>query len=199
MAYDFPLAEIIGAGPMDEQTQPRRHTKFSRAARTKRILERLREGWAYDEVAREEAVTERRVRQIVAGYLRERDAVEGVTHAHMQIDRLGWAMRVAAEKMAGGDVRAVGPFIKAIDRLDRYQELARRTGTKPISSEEDLLVVRSLVARLQGVGGSGRALSGQASQAVDGAGSGIGAGGESAAERPPSETGAKVFSASASP
>jgi hypothetical protein len=74
---------------MDEQRQPKRHSQFSRATRSKRILDRLREGWAYDEVAREEALTERRVRQIVAEYLKDRDAVEGVTHAHMQIDRLG--------------------------------------------------------------------------------------------------------------
>ncbi len=115
---------------MDERRQPKRRTQFGRAARAKRILERLREGWAYDEVAREEGLTERRVRQIVAEYLEDRDAVEGVTHAHMQIDRLGWALRVAAEKMAEGDIRAIGPFIKAIDRLDRYQALARRTGTR---------------------------------------------------------------------
>jgi len=123
---------------MDEQRQPKRHTQFSRATRSKRILDRLREGWAYDEVAREEALTERRVRQIVAEYLKDRDAVESVTHAHMQIDRLGWAMRVAAEAMGEGDVRAIGPFIKAIDRLDRYQALARRTGTQPNTLEEDL-------------------------------------------------------------
>jgi predicted transcriptional regulator len=30
------------------------------------IPDRLREGWAYDEVAREEGLTERRIRQIVA-------------------------------------------------------------------------------------------------------------------------------------
>ena len=123
---------------MDEQRQPKRHTQFSRATRGKRILDRLREGWAYDEVAREEGLTERRVRQIVAEYLKDRDAVEGVTHAHMQIDRLGWAMRVAAEAMAEGDVRAIGPFIKAIDRLDRYQELARRTATRRTLQKQTL-------------------------------------------------------------
>ena len=147
---------------MDEQRQPKRHTQFSRATRGKRILDRLREGWAYDEVAREEGLTERRVRQIVAEYLKDRDAVEGVTHAHMQIDRLGWAMRVAAEAMAEGDVRAIGPFIKAIDRLDRYQELARRTATQADTSEADLAVIRSIVARIQGAGAPGHAVSADA-------------------------------------
>ena len=36
---------------MDEQKTRPRQTQFTRAARTKRILERLREGWAYDKVA----------------------------------------------------------------------------------------------------------------------------------------------------
>ena len=186
---------------MDEQRQPKRHTQFSRATRGKRILDRLREGWAYDEVAREEGLTERRVRQIVAEYLKDRDAVEGVTHAHMQIDRLGWAMRVAAEAMAEGDVRAIGPFIKAIDRLDRYQELARRTGTRPNTSEADLAVIRSLVARIQGAGAAGHAVSADALESG-------GAGADPAAAQPPlsvadglpSETGAQpVYSGSVSP
>jgi hypothetical protein len=189
---------------MDEQRRGKRHTQFSRATRTKRILDRLREGWAYDEVAREEGLTERRVRQIVAEHLKDRDAVEGVTHAHMQIDRLGWAMRVAAEAMAEGDLRAIGPFIKAIDRLDRYQELARRTGTQRNTSEADLAVIRSLVARIQGAGAPGHAVSADAPKCG-------GAGADPAAEReappplpvadgPPSETGAQpVFSGSVSP
>ncbi len=46
---------------MDEEKPRRRQTQFTRVARTKRILERLREGWAYDEVAAEEQLTERRV------------------------------------------------------------------------------------------------------------------------------------------
>ncbi len=113
----------------------------------------------------------------------------------MQIDRLGWAMRVAAEAMAEGDVRAIGPFIKAIDRLDRYQELARRTATRPNTSEADLAVIRSLVARIQGAGAPGHAVSADAPKSG-------GAGADSAAERearpplpvadgPPSETGAQ--------
>ena len=139
---------------MDEHRRKKRLTKFGRAARAKRILGRLREGWTYDEVAREEAVAGPRVRRIVAQHLKDREAVEGVTHAHIQIDRLGSAMRVAAEKMAEGDIRAIGPFIRAIDRLDRYQDLARRPRRRP-TREEDLAIVRSLVARFQGAPGSG--------------------------------------------
>jgi hypothetical protein len=170
---------------MDDQRRRKPHTQFSRATRGKRILDRLREGWAYDEVAREEGLTERRVRQIVAEYLKDRDAVEGVTHAHMQIDRLGWAMRVAAEAMAEGDVRAIGPFIKAIDRLDRYQELARRTGTQPNTSEADAVSADALKS------GGARADPAAEREAPPPL---------PAADGPPSETGAQpVFSGPVSP
>lgn len=133
---------------MDDEKPRKRHTQFSRAARIKRILEQLREGWAYDDIAREEGLTERRVRQIVTQFLKEREALEGVTHAHMQIDRLGRAMRVAGDALARGDIRAIGPFIRVIDRLDRYQTLAHQAAARP-SPVEDQIIVQSLLARLK--------------------------------------------------
>ena len=133
---------------MDEERPRKRHTQFSRAARTKRILEQLREGWAYDDIAREEGLTGRRVRQIVAEFLKAREALEGATHAHMQIDRLGRAMRVASDALARGDIRAIGPFIRVIDRLDRYQTLAQETRARP-TPVEDQVIIQSLVARLK--------------------------------------------------
>ncbi len=84
---------------MDEQIPRPRQTQFTRATRAKRILKRLREGWAYDEVAREERLTERRVRQIVTQFLHERETVSDAPHANMQIDRLGRAMRVAGDAL----------------------------------------------------------------------------------------------------
>ncbi len=112
---------------MDEQKPRRRQTQFTRVARAKRILERLREGWAYDEVASEERVNERRVRQIVTQSLKEREAVSDAAHAHVQIDRLGRAMRVAGDALGKGDSRAISAFVRVIDRLDRYQTLASKT------------------------------------------------------------------------
>jgi hypothetical protein len=133
---------------MDEERPRKRHTQFSRAARTQRILEQLREGWAYDDIAREEGLTERRVRQIVAEFLKTREALGGAAHAHMQIDRLGRAMRVAGDALARGDIRAIGPFIRVIDRLDRYQTLAREKAARP-SSAGDQMVFQALAARLK--------------------------------------------------
>ena len=137
---------------MDDERPRRRQTRFSRAARTKRILERLREGWAYDEVAGEVGLKERRVRQIVTQFLKEREAVSGAAHAHMQLDRLGRAMRVAGDALARGDIRAIAPFIRVIDRLDRYQTLVAHTAARPeavVDGAADQMVVDSVFARVR--------------------------------------------------
>ena len=137
---------------MDEERPRRRLTRLSRAARTKRILERLREGWTYDEVAGEVGLKEQRVRQIVTEFLKEREAVSGAAHAHMQIDRLGRAMRVAGDALARGDIRAIAPFIRVIDRLDRYQTLAAETAARPeavVDGAADQLIVESIFARVR--------------------------------------------------
>ena len=97
---------------MDER-KPRKRptTRFSRAARDKRIVERVRAGFGYDEVAREEGLTEKRVRQIVKEALQGRRALENAVHAHMQVDRASRALRVAGDALAEG--RPCGrPFLK---------------------------------------------------------------------------------------
>jgi len=127
-----------------------RQTKLGREGRTARIVKRLRDGWAPDEVARQERLTVRRVQQIVADHLKKREAVEGVAHAHMQTGRVGWAMQVAAEAMAKGDIRAVGTFMSAVDRLDRYQTLAQQRAAKPeLAQKADAVVMAELRRRMK--------------------------------------------------
>jgi hypothetical protein len=135
---------------MDEENPRKRQTtKLNRSARDKRIVERLREGFGYDEIAHEEKLTGRRIRQIVKQALEGREALEGAIHAHMQIDRLGQAMRVAGDALARGDVRAVAPFIKALEKLDRYQSLARETAPRRGKATRDSVVVQTLVERIR--------------------------------------------------
>ena len=137
-----------------EQEQPRqRHTRAGRDTRARRIVERLRGGWAYDEIARAEGLKARRVRQIVAEFLKGREAEDDGTHARMQIERLGRAMRVAGDAMEEGDLRAIGPFIRAIDRLDRYQararEAAKREAKTAPTAKGDSLVYKELMRRIE--------------------------------------------------
>jgi hypothetical protein len=92
--------------------------------RRRRIFASLREGFTYDEIAAEEGVSSPRIRQIVSQELQQRGVDSGAEHAKLQLDRLAPAIQLAAEAMAAGDISAITPYLKALDRLDRYQTVA---------------------------------------------------------------------------
>ena len=46
----------------------------------------------------------------------------GVDHAHLQLERLMPALRIVGEAIGRGELKAVGPLIKVIDRLDKHQD-----------------------------------------------------------------------------
>jgi uncharacterized protein YdbL (DUF1318 family) len=92
--------------------------------RRRRIFAQLREGFTYDEIAAEEGVSTSRIRQIVSQELQQRAVDSGAEHAKLQLDRLAPAMQLAAEAIAAGDISAITPYLKALDRLDRYQTVA---------------------------------------------------------------------------
>ena len=92
--------------------------------RRRRVFARLREGFTYDEIAAEEGVSSARVRQVVSEELQKRAVDSGADHAKLQLDRLAPAVQLAAEAIAAGDISAINPYLKALDRLDRYQSVA---------------------------------------------------------------------------
>src|SRR6202167_2963703 len=107
---------------MEQTPTPRpRLNVLGKAARRKRIFARLREGWAYDEIAGEERLSAERIRQIVAEVLDKRVIDRGVDHAHLQLERLMPALRIVGEAIGRGELKAVAPLIKVIDRLDKHQ------------------------------------------------------------------------------
>jgi hypothetical protein len=92
--------------------------------RRRRVFARLREGFTYDEIAGEEGVSSARIRQIVSEELQKRAVDSGADHAKLQLDRLAPAVQLGAEAIAAGDISAISPYLKALDRLDRYQTVA---------------------------------------------------------------------------
>jgi hypothetical protein len=108
---------------MQQTSEPRRRLNvLSKAERRQRIFARLREGWAYDEIAREERVSAERIRQILSEVLGKRVINRGTDHAHLQLERLRPALRLIGEAIGRGELKAIGPLIRVIDRLDRHQE-----------------------------------------------------------------------------
>src|SRR6202044_3528884 len=92
--------------------------------RRRRIFASLPEGFTYDEIAADEGVSVSRIRQIVSKELEQRAVDSGAEHAKLQLDRLAPAIQPAAEAIGGGDISAITPYLKALDRLDRYQTVA---------------------------------------------------------------------------
>ncbi len=112
---------------MDQDRTPPRRRRLggpSMLLRRRRIFAWLREGLSYDEIAAEEGVSSRRIHQIVSEVLQKRAIDNGADHAKLQLDRLMPAMQLAAEAISAGDVSAISPYLKVIDRLDRYQSVA---------------------------------------------------------------------------
>ncbi len=112
---------------MDREIAPamrRRPKAHGKILRRRRIFARLREGSSYEEIAGEEGVSRERVRQIVSEVLQKRSVDSGADHAKLQLDRLLPAMQLGAEAIGAGDVRAITPSLKVLDRLDRYQSAA---------------------------------------------------------------------------
>jgi hypothetical protein len=90
-------------------TPGRRLNVLGKAVRRKRIFARLREGWAYDEIAGEERVSPERIRQIVAEVLGKRVIDRGVDHAHLQLERLMPALRIVGEAIGRGELKGRRP------------------------------------------------------------------------------------------
>jgi hypothetical protein len=112
---------------MAEQKAPMRRRRLGTHGmmfRRRRIFAQLREGFTYDEIAAEEGVSVSRIRQIVAGELKQRAVDSGAEHAKLQLDRLAPAVQLGAQGIASGDLAAISPYLKALDRLDRYQTVA---------------------------------------------------------------------------
>jgi hypothetical protein len=130
-------------------TPGRRLNVLVKAARKKRIFARLREGWAYDDIAREERVSAEPIRQIVSEVLGKTVVDRGDGHADLQLERLMPALRLVGEAI-GRELNAVAPLIKVIDRLDKHQErVAAKHYYGPEERQRLLDKVNRLVDNLQ--------------------------------------------------
>ncbi len=64
------------------------------------------------------------IRQIVSEVLQKGSVDTGADHAKPQLARLAPVMQLTGEAVAAGDMSAVAPYLKVLDRLDRYQTFA---------------------------------------------------------------------------
>ena len=71
--------------------------------------------------------------------MQKRAVDSGSDHAKLQLGRLAPAIQLAAEAIAAGDISAITPYLKALDRLDRYQTVASANQTYDDEARKKLL------------------------------------------------------------
>ncbi len=129
LLYIVLILQIKTRLSVDQTPEPRRRPNIvAKAERRKRIFARLREGWAYDEIAREERLSDERTRQIVSEVLGKRVIDRGADHAHLQLERLMPALRVVGEAIGRGGAQGGGSAHQA-DRPARQASEHRRRET----------------------------------------------------------------------
>ncbi len=159
-------------------------SRRERILRRERIFARLREGWAYGDIASAEGLTARRIRQIVSETLQRRAVDKRPEHAMLQLARLQPALRLAAGALAKGKIGAIAPYLKLLDRLDLYQKSAAAAPAYDEAARERLLAKINRIAARVTRTARPSAARGAAALAEDGGeGRAADAGGESAATR----------------
>jgi predicted transcriptional regulator len=135
---------------MDSDTNPLparpRLNPITKALRRERIFAMLQLGASYAHIAREEGLSPRRVRKIVADALKRQQVDDLPDHALLQLVRLEGALARAAEAVAGGDVKAIAPYLKILDRLDRYRAAGARKEAYDSAAREKLFAQLNRVA-----------------------------------------------------
>lgn len=109
--------------PIRDPARPRRRHHINRRDW---VLEALRAGKTQAEIATALRITRERVRQIA------KEALDGLRveplreHNHLQIARLRPALRTAGDAVVLGEVNAIYPLLKILDKLDAYQASSSR-------------------------------------------------------------------------
>ena len=125
----LPGAELTGAPPLplsNRLNENRKDLPFTKAERRQRILAWLRLGWTYEKIAIEEGLSARRIRQIAADTVRREGLDDPTDHALLQLMRLESARAAAAEAVSAGDIEAIGPLLRVLERMDRYRQAGAR-------------------------------------------------------------------------
>ncbi len=123
---------------------------YTKALRRERIFSRLRLGWPYEKIALWEGVSQQRVRKIVSDALARRQLDDGPDHALLQLVRLEGAHELAAEAVHGGDLKAIGPYLKLLETIDRYQKAGARKVVYDAAARERLFAkLNRVVAQIE--------------------------------------------------
>ncbi len=82
---------------------------YTKALRRERVFARVQVGASIAEIAREEGLSEQRVRKIISDTLKRQEVDDLPDHALLQIFRLEGALAIAGKAIEAGDLKAIPP------------------------------------------------------------------------------------------
>ena len=138
--------------PTTPKPKRRRLNMAGRRDRRARIFSRLRDGWSYEEIGRSETLSAARVRDIVSQTLAKRAIDDGSDHARLQLERLAPVLRLTADAIGEGDLSAVAPFLRVLERMDKYRQVAGTSKAYDDNARERLLAKLNRAAVRLGLG-----------------------------------------------
>ena len=114
--------------PVSAAARPRSRSRAQRLARQQkraaddvRLLNLLASGVRTGELALQEGLSPRRMRDRIAAALARREVEPAASFAPLQVARLSDAMMVAYAAMMGGDLKALDRVLRIGRELERYQ------------------------------------------------------------------------------
>src|SRR5271156_563881 len=108
------------AARRSRSVKARRETRSARAAREQGIVNRLNAGVSVAEIAAQDGVTDRRMREVVRDILARRGPLAPAEFLAAQVSRLNEALLVSYSAMSGGNLQAVDRVVRIVRELDRY-------------------------------------------------------------------------------
>ena len=125
MTDNPPAADAPPNAPRARSNKARLAARRAKAGREERIFDLLTSGLSIAEIALQDGVPQRQMRETVQRLLARREANPAEGFVALQTARLSDAMKVAYSKMwdDGGDLQAVDRVLKITRELERYQGL----------------------------------------------------------------------------
>jgi len=121
------------------------------ADRRRRIFALLQEGWSYEAIAEVEDPSRERIRQIIKETLEDREREPSGDHQRLQSARLDPALRLAAEQVAAGDLKAIDRLIRVLNQIDKYQAIGGKPVRGMMTEEEQNDARERILAKLNEV------------------------------------------------
>jgi hypothetical protein len=113
-------AVSAAARPRSRSRAQRLARRRERAADDGRLLTLLMAGVATDELALQEGVSPRRMRERIDAMLARRGVDSPAAFVPLQTARLGDALKVAYAAMMDGDLKALDRYLRVLRELERY-------------------------------------------------------------------------------